>query len=110
MIYLASVYSLNADKELMQKRFEYVEKYVATSEEHLYSPIVYSHAFGLKYELPKEYKFWKQRDRNSLQRCDALYVLMMPGWEDSIGVTDEIAYAKSINKPIKMIVCEDYHE
>ena len=38
-----------------------------------------------------------------LQRCDELIVLTLTGWETSRGVQAEIAFAKEINLPIKMM-------
>jgi hypothetical protein len=35
-----------------------------------------------------------------LNRCDVLFVLMLPGWIDSDGLQGEIAFAKQKGMPI----------
>lgn len=107
MIYLASVYSYKADQELMQKRFEFVEKFVADNiKHHLISPIVYGHAMNVKFNMPPTYDFWLERDRELLDKCDEVWVLGMPHWRQSAGVTDEIDYALKTGKKIKLISTE----
>lgn len=113
MIYLASVYSLNADADLMQKRFEFVRDFVAANihDEPLFSPILYTHDLAKIHRLPKKYDFWQARDRHFIECCSEVWVLTMPGWKDSIGVTDEINYALEIGKQVKLIpVSEIYSE
>ena len=108
MIYLCSVYSYKADASLMQKRFEYVEEFVAENFDWpLFSPIVYTHSVGVKYGLPKTYDFWKKRDRHFIELASEVWVLKMPSWEFSEGVTDEIEYAKSIGKHVHFIDVAD---
>lgn len=45
---------------------------------------------------------WKDVDLAAIDRCDEVWVIMMKGWNKSIGVLAEIEYA-SRNKPIKYI-------
>ena len=106
MIYLCSVYSYKADKALMQKRYEYVEKRTATMLKSLitvFSPIVHCHNMAQKYDMPKTFDFWKKHDFTYIDNCNAVYVLEMPHWEKSEGITAEIAYAKRIGKPVRYV-------
>jgi len=110
MYYLASVYSLNADADLRQQRYEYALK--RATEYTLkgipvFSPIIHSHPMSVVYDMPCEFAFWEKLDYNYLDNCDALWVLKMDGWEQSRGVQAEIAYCKSIGKRIKFIECLD---
>lgn len=43
---------------------------------------------------------WKNLCLAILDRCDALYVLMMEDWDKSIGVSEEIEHAKARGIPI----------
>lgn len=104
MIYIASVYSLDADEALMEARYQFALKLTSkfTIEgECVFSPIVHSHPMSLVYDFPREFHFWEKLDYAYLDRCTGLRVLCMPGWERSRGVTSEIAYAKKIGLPIE---------
>lgn len=45
--------------------------------------------------------FWKQYSQTVIERCDAVYVLKLAGWDDSEGVTAERVMATKANKPIR---------
>ncbi len=51
-------------------------------------------------DLPKGWEFWAAYDLTFIKWCDKVYVYMQDGWEESVGVTAEIAIAKELNKPI----------
>ena len=109
--YLASVFSLDADEYLMQARYEFVEKWIHENQtNHLmyYSPIASGYHYAKKFDLPCEYEYHKTHDRAMVERMDFLTVLMMNGWESSIGVQDEIAYAKLIGKEVVYIEVDDW--
>ena len=117
MIYVASLYSLNAksnsfqDTCTRQHRYEYTEKRVSeflSKGELVYSPIVHCHNMSVRYSLPKEYKFWQNIDRHMIDLCEGVYVLMMEDWELSEGITDEINYAMDLGKPVTYISCNDF--
>jgi hypothetical protein len=66
------------------------------------SPIVLTHpltAFG----LPTDWAFWERCDRELLQRCDRVFVLMLEGWERSVGVQAEIRLAAELAKPVSFL-------
>ena len=44
---------------------------------------------------------WYQWDLSFLTRCDQLWVLQLPGWQDSIGVAMEIGAATALGMPIR---------
>jgi len=110
MIYLCSVYSLNADEALMQKRYEYALKRTAgfmRNEYTIFCPIVHCHNLA---ELPNTWDFWETHDLDYLDSSEEVWVLMMPGWMMSTGVTAEIAHAEAIGTPVYYIPCDDYDE
>lgn len=101
--YLASPYS-HSDPKVRKRRYEKQQEISANlivAGYLLITPIEMSHKLSLTHKLPTGYEFWKERDRALLERCDAIIVCSnMPGWRESVGVTDEIAYAKELGKEI----------
>ncbi len=109
VIYLASVYSLDAktDSEehkalreerylqVMRKTKELLEKGLA-----VLSPIVHCHPMSVVYGLPKDFSFWERLDKSYIDSCDSVWVYKMKGWERSEGMSAEIAYANLVGKPI----------
>lgn len=101
LIYLASPYS-HPDPEVEKYRYETVCKVAGELMArgfHVYSPIAHSRAIAIASEFPHDFNFWEATDRDMITRCDSVYVLMLPGWEDSQGVQAEIQIAKELGKP-----------
>ena len=104
-IYIASPYS-NPDPIVMRKRFDAVLRYTADcmkKGEIVYSPIVHNHPIAQVTELPATWDFWKRIDFTFLKRASELRVLMLQGWKESIGVTDEIGYAIMQDIPVTYV-------
>lgn len=96
MIYLASPYS-HPDPAVRQERYEQAmaaQAYLLRQGQHVYSPIVACHPMALAHALPTDDEWWSEYDRDMLTRCVELYVLCLPGWEESKGVAQEIEWAK----------------
>lgn len=113
MIYLCSVYSTGADSDLMQKRYEYVSKRTAEFLKQgftVFSPIVHCHLIANKYDIQKDWSFWRVHDLKYIDASNEVWVLMMPNYEQSKGMNAEIYYAKSIGMQVKFIECPDYKE
>lgn len=109
-IYIASPYSINANAQLRQERYEYsLMKSIEFTLKGLpvFSPIVHSHPMSLAANMPCTFDFWKDLDCLYIDSCDQMYVLMMEGWKESIGVQFEIQYAKSKGIPITYVECLD---
>jgi hypothetical protein len=51
-----------------------------------------------------EFLFRFSRER--LGRCDEVVVLMLDGWEESIGVQAEIRIARELGKPVRYLAPE----
>jgi hypothetical protein len=100
--YFASPYT-SPDPYIRERRYLDVIK-VATDLIHqgytLLEPIAMSHHHAQRFGLPSGYEFWKKRDRTFIEISDGVLVCMLDGWQESIGVTDEIHYAKSLGKPV----------
>ena len=102
MIYLASPYHHN-DTVIMEERYN--EAAAATVEllkagQIVYSPIVHNHHIAVNFNLPRDHKFWLEYDFGILRHCEKLIILQLKGWEKSLGVGAEIAFAKFTGIPI----------
>lgn len=108
LYYLASPYS-HPDKKVMQERYELINLIAVRLIERGYNliePIAMCHEKSKKYTLPTGYEYWKSRDRLLVSRCDGIMVAKMDGWKESVGVTDEIYYAKLLGMPVYYIDCQ----
>lgn len=102
MIYLASPYS-HPDKTVEEKRFSDVCILTGMLMEQgnvVFSPIAHGHPIAQHYGLPTDWKYWEKFATEYIQRSDEVKVAMMPGWEESKGVTAEIAIANELGIPV----------
>lgn len=109
MIYLCSPYS-SPTKGLMQYRYEYVAKRVAEFMKDgitVFSPILHCHPIAEKYNMPREFEFWKQHDLTFIDACTEVWVLKMAGYDLSVGIKGEVEYAESLGKKVTYIECGD---
>src|SRR6478752_4572437 len=99
MIYLASPYS-HPDPLIMKTRFLLAEQVTATLlKERLwtYSPIVHCHELSQKFTLPTDFAYWKEYNFHMLRRAEGFWILAIPGWQESKGVTAELDAWQSWN-------------
>jgi len=102
MIYLASPYS-SQYPEVREQRFrDACEAAAALMQrgEFVFSPIAHTHPIA-RYGLPKGWDFWEPYDREFLDACSGMAVLMIRGWRQSKGVQAEIAVFEEAGKPIE---------
>lgn len=99
-IYLGCPYS-HSDWKQRELRFHLVSRAAGRLmlQGHVvYSPISHSHPVccvtpGLR---PKGWEdFWREQDFWFLARAERLTILALPGWERSVGLQAEIAYAEA---------------
>lgn len=102
LVYLASPYS-HPNDTVRHARFHIACK-VAAKLMHqgvlVFSPIAHSHPIVVAGDLPTGWEFWEKYDRAVLSACRAVYVLILDGWEESIGIHAEIKIAKEMDIPI----------
>ncbi|MBN1341571.1 MAG: DUF1937 family protein [Phycisphaerae bacterium] len=104
MICLASPYS-DPEPGVEEQRFEAVCRAAAALMQHgieVFSPISHSHGIA-RFGLPKDWAFWQRYDGAFLAWCDELWVLMLGGWEQSVGVQAEIEIAREMGKPVRLV-------
>jgi len=69
-----------------------------------FSPIVHSHILAVEGGLDAlDGNMWLQMDEPIMEGAHGCIVLMLDGWDKSVGVMREIAYFASAKKPIIMM-------
>ena len=66
-----------------------------------YSPITVSHHLAPK--MGGDWEAWAHIDRKAMAACKCLVIYCMPGWHLSVGIANEVALAKEMNKPIYLL-------
>jgi hypothetical protein len=110
MIYLASPYS-HPDPAVREERFHAACRAAAAllrAGHAVFSPIAHSHALA-RHGLPADWKFGEPFDREYLERCDEVVVLMLAGWRESVGVREEVRIARELGKPVRYLASELAH-
>lgn len=111
-IYVASPYS-HPDPVVVQRRYDMVCYYVAHAipQGHtLFSPILHCHYLSRQYShLGTDAKSWLGYNKIMQRYAASTLVLMIPGWQESIGVQGEIEYATHINQPIEYVDRHYFH-
>lgn len=59
-----------------------------------FSPIAHWHHICQRNNLPDDAASWERLNRAFVRQADILYVLCIPGWEQSVGVRMEIGWAR----------------
>jgi len=105
--YLAIPYS-HTNVELCVLRFEIanaVSALLMKEGEVIFSPISHTHPMA-RYGLPGDWAYWKDQDIEFLNLCGEMYVVMLKGWDVSIGVKAEIEHMKQ--RGIKITYLDPY--
>lgn len=108
MIYLASPYS-HVRSRVRRERFLAAEAYLASCTalgEILYSPIVHFHTLARRHKLPHDATYWRAHNEGMLSMAEELRVLVLPGWEHSIGIAREVAFAKENSIPVTHVLSD----
>ena len=107
LYYLASPYS-HKDASVRKQRANDVTESAVDLLHHgifTFAPISSNEPWE-QYSLPGDWTFWCEFDKAFIERCDAVIVLMLDGWDKSVGVNAEIEFAKEIGKPVFYITKE----
>lgn len=105
-IYLGQPYT-HPDSNVMRGRYERGRSFLAhliktlPSNTTVYSPITHWHTVSVDFCLPNEWEFWQSHCLSMLRASSALFVLKLPGWEESVGLTEEINAAQQYNIPVE---------
>ncbi len=110
-IYLASPY-IDPSSAVIYNRYirtMYVCAEILKAGITVYSPIVHCHVMSSTCDLPKGFEFFREHDFNMIRSCTEIWVLKLPGFEESKGVEAEMLFARNIGKPV-VLIPEDWAE
>lgn len=110
LVYLASTYSaFGGGRKLAYQLACKKAAEVMSMGYAVFCPIAHSHSIekiGMGGEIQNG-DWWLEQDFAVLDRCDELWVYMMPGWETSYGVGKEIERAKRLGLTIEYLYFDD---
>ena len=101
-IYMGSPYT--GTPEQQQERYEqarWATAQLLKAGTVVYSPIVHCHDLALCHQLPGSIDFWRWYDLAMIEAAHTLFVLTLPGWEESKGLRWEINLATDLGMPIR---------
>lgn len=106
--YLASPYSLGNDSSQEQRNLRYYQVtrqawQLFASGINVYSPITHWHNIIKVFPIEMTPSQWLMVDFPYLKASEKLYVLMLEHWNKSVGVLNEINFAKFNNIEIEYI-------
>lgn len=109
--YVASPYS-HPDPAIRKERYDLAVKSAKTLTRLGYSafvPIAYDGLWDLDptYTVDHSWSFWEKIDLPILDRCSALVLFEIPGWEKSQGVAGELEHCEKMGIPVMCISLED---
>jgi len=108
VIYLAGPFS-HDDKNVMEFRADalaLIAGAMMNAGAIVYSPVNYGERIVQLHDLPTSWEYWKKMAVTFMSVCTILYVVKLPGWEESTGVQDEIKLANEIGISVRYIICE----
>lgn len=74
----------------------------------LFCPIAHSHTISMAGRInPKDWDFWRLQDEPMMKAANGLIILEMPTWEESIGLTDELAAFEWMGKAIASVTPQE---
>jgi hypothetical protein len=104
LTYLAAPYS-HDNAQVIEERIDQLCKVDAILMQRgifTFSPLL-KH-FVRKYgNLPGDWEYWKNYCKASLPRCSQMYIVAIPGWQISTGVTEEMKLAELLGIPVFLV-------
>jgi len=112
MVYLASPFTCYYESNTLKHQIERF-RYDLITEIGGKLELIYAYAFILpitmSYNTAKymnvsgEFKYWARRDLTYISRSDEVWVVQMEGWEDSIGIREEVKFAQENNITVRYV-------
>ena len=103
MIYFASPFT-DPDQQVERQRYISVRNATAhllSCNYPVFSPIVYGYEMHIHNGLSGSMEFWKEFNASMLRRSTVMYVLMLPGYEQSTGILWEAQQCYKFEIPIR---------
>lgn len=108
IFYLAAPYT-HPKPTVRQERLILVNSTAARLMEGGYgivSPLSMGVPISFYNDMGTGWETWKDVCLRLLECCDALCLLLLPGWRDSVGVMAELRYAEALGLPIHGVTTE----
>lgn len=107
IIYLGSPYS-HPDFSVRRDRYLAVTRAavaIGRTGIRVYSPVTLGHIYDAlsEHEIPYDWDYWAEMDRRFIRVCHELWIYCQDGWIQSRGVQRELAYAKTIGMPHRLL-------
>lgn len=110
-IYMASPFTVYPTKEMAWKdACRAAAALQACTPLAVYSPIADSYGVEAIGKATLTHADWMLRDRAMLLACEVVVVVMLPGWERSKGIAQEIAWAHDAKMPVWYVQPVGQHE
>jgi hypothetical protein len=114
LYYLASPFT-NEDPRIQESNRIWVcRKADELIEQGIYcvSPIAHNLAVIKESGAPHKtgWDKWREHDLTILRKCDRVIVLKLPGWEKSVGVSEEVKTARELNIPVDYVEMGETYE
>ena len=112
IVYIAVPFS-DPSMKVKLERYSMVNKVCAKLMNEgviLFSPVTmgWSIAEATPDGLPTDWKYWQRTCTEMVRACYKIIVVMMPGWESSVGVQAEISLAKEYDLEVEYIDPKDF--
>lgn len=94
LTYICSPYS-HDDPHIRWQRWRAVVQYTGDllKRGHLaFSPIAHSHPIAVECGMGLDFEAWEELDTAMMERCEAMHVLQLDGWQESKGIAHELAW------------------
>lgn len=109
MIYVAAPYT-HENSIIVDVRYTSTCAYVARLLIHkqwAYSPIVHCHHIAKDHNLPIDAEYWQDYNLHMLARSDALHVLLLDGWRESVGIRKEVRFWRACKHEPQVVAAWD---
>lgn len=120
-VYIAAPYTSSfndvvSKRSQEDRRYETIEHYmvkVFNQGNIALSPVIHCRDLALRHRMPTTYDFWQTYCEETLKLISKderseVHVLMMEGWESSVGVKHEVEVAKSLQITVRYIFPVDF--
>lgn len=107
LTYLACPYSSSdaAEKEWRYHQVTLAASWLTAHEGMtVFSPITHSHPMHTIGKCAGDWKFWERIDRDFLSASRKMIVLLLSGWQESVGLQAEIKLAREQEIPVKFLI------
>jgi hypothetical protein len=106
MIYLATPFShpVESVRHERARIAAFVAGLLIKGGSKVYSPIAHSYMITQEHDdIGLDFESWAAIDREMIVHCSELWVVLIPGWDQSHGVREEFRFAQTLGKKLRAI-------